>query len=807
MENLTSIRARYRPERTLARGLRRMPEQTKEDFHNNVHRLREHFEQFNRDVSEVCQWLMGIRPGRSMNEESDSVFGDEIKPFWDFFLTPETTLPNLDETNFDYIRLEVFSVAAGWKKPNHIAEYNLTDNLLKALYLLSVRPYKDGNKSAVRLFRRLEEMSPTQRMIVLKSAADWVFARYQRLLDNWNINRPIWETEKSEWEARHPNLTPEIRRLFTDIFQNMGIKNKSPRICLAERLIDIKNNCEFNGQKIPQGNPEDKSKSEPQFVAHSQNCFRYWNFCRQRGKGEKKFNKKVFAKNAKRYLEIYARSQGRKTTDHERMQTLYRELEKDKKIKVPFDRWEFPTHWKEYLKEMNLNVGKLLESGGIENLHCISFKGDCQFNRHTDLCLEYAERIKTLPIDCVQLDRVYREWRRKFLAGPKRPTFTYPSAASPTPKIFGRNYYRIDWERSVVGIRLDDMPPGKFLEFSFQEWPDAYDIQDVRDRVSSVHLNFVGTRARIAFRFDVTSKKSRIGLTQEKMEQLRSGEFRPREDEREFPAEVRNAILKSFTGDGDPEQELRILTVDTGTDSGGAVGLFVGRKFEKCEPLKIVKSKKLYLSAKEIEFEREFELSNGTIDKRRYVPGVSREHHQLHLEKYDYKVSDLVLERPVSKKKGARVSSRSDLRRLKLHSSWMIRDWARLNASQIMKAAVRHKVDLILLESQRGFLAPGYNRVSEAIKKHRMAFWPYGQVRRKVTEKAVERGMRVALLPYKGSSKICPECGGRQSKPHFCKCLCGYKPDSRDESAVRVLGLVFWGELTLPGEKSLDKIE
>jgi len=54
-------RSKYREERTIVRGVRRLPGEDRPAFRKNVKILRNYVEQFNVDVSEICQRLVGIR--------------------------------------------------------------------------------------------------------------------------------------------------------------------------------------------------------------------------------------------------------------------------------------------------------------------------------------------------------------------------------------------------------------------------------------------------------------------------------------------------------------------------------------------------------------------------------------------------------------------------------------------------------------------------------------------------------------------------------------------------------------------------
>jgi transposase len=147
----------------------------------------------------------------------------------------------------------------------------------------------------------------------------------------------------------------------------------------------------------------------------------------------------------------------------------------------------------------------------------------------------------------------------------------------------------------------------------------------------------------------------------------------------------------------------------------------------------------------------------------------------------------------------------------------MIRDWVRLNARQIIDAAINNACDVIVLESLRGFLPPGYDNVGYQArqKKARLAMFSYGLIRRKVAEKAVERGMRLVVVPYHCSSQFCSACGCRQQnigrlkknkqqRLFHCECAsrkegctCATRMNS-DSNAARVLARVFWGEIDLP---------
>lgn len=257
--------------------------------------------------------------------------------------------------------------------------------------------------------------------------------------------------------------------------------------------------------------------------------------------------------------------------------------------------------------------------------------------------------------------------------------------------------------------------------------------------------------------------------------------------------------MKSF--DGDAERELRILAVDLGTGGGGAA-LFKGRDFQKPCPLKVVKIEKLYESRPKLDKHKSDEEK-----KKEQKKGLGQQHVGRHLEEWAEGAAQIGEKRGQSS--GPVTIRDHDMRRLSLHIRWMIRDWVRLNASQIIEEAERNGADLIVFESMRGFSAPGYDRLDED-KKRRLAFFAYGRIRRKVTEKAVERGMRVVTVPYFKSSQFCGECGrekketdtkwGKKKRAREFHCeSCGYKANS-DANAAQVLAKVFWSEIKLPAK-------
>jgi len=740
---------RYREERTLVRGLRRLPGQSREQFRKNVLLLRRHFERFNVDVSDICQWMMGLRP-------KDGEVTPATQPLWDFMLEPSDGQGNA-QGDPDRMRLLAFRVAtgvehsqSGVRLPLHVQE-----SLRHVAALTST-------ESARRLILRFQQLEQSHQMILLKSASEWVRTRYSNANENWQRNRPLWEKEKAEWEKEHPALTPDACRKFSDIFKELGIKDKRPRICGWNRLKLPKDNCDYAGERVGGGR-------------HAPLC----KFYREFQAGLRREYKKQFPDNALKYLAL------RKQKGHTQAVVLQQFCAKDRRKSG----W-FPKAWMTYLQKLNVTEETLIQRYQGQLPHCVKIdnKTGCSFNPHTNDCLEYKKRILKLPESDRELETQYREWRRDYLSGPRKPSFRYPSSRNlPTPKIFGAGYYEADFTRSMLRLRLDDMPRGRFIEFGFKPWPSDYDIQPVSTQITSAHIHFIGTRARVGFRFAVAARPSRLRISQDEIDALRRQYPRAAQDQ-QFLDHVRPLILDSFAGN--PKQELRILTIDLGT-SGGAAAAFCGVTLVKSEVLKVIKLDKLYDL-----LDRE--------DKRSPTSGLGEGHVGRHLEALSKEAAKIAQHRTTWKNPGLRPF---DERQLTSHIRWMIRDWVRLNAQQIIEIAERENADLILFESMRGYYPKARDKYDSA-QKVRLGFFSYGAIRRKVAEKAVERGMRILTLPYKFSSQICSKCGRKQENrglktkkaKRLFKCEhtgCGTELNS-DENAARVLAGVFWGTIKLP---------
>ncbi len=751
-------RPRYREERTLVRKLLPRPGQSKQEFRENVKKLRKAFEQFNADVSGICQWVIQLRPRYKQPAQP-------TETFWKFFLEPESFLSPSDTRSPDFRRLEAFDAATGINNAAPLQNPPFDNKLRNSIRAAACRPH---TQEARRLFQRLQGYPLPHRMILVKAAAEWIESRYERAYQNWLRQQEVWEKEKQEWEDKHRELTPQIREDFNQIFQNLNVKEKRVRICLANRLLENKDNCLYAGQR-----------------GHSPLCNQFDKFKEKKLKGGAR---KYFFQNAEQYLRHGLRS-------------LKPNAQKD-----------FQKNWKKYLKHMNLKEETIRKKYDGQLPHCENLDQECRFNPHTELCKQYKKQLSNRQ-DLVPHDELYREWRREYWRGPRKPVFRYPSVKLHSmSKIFGKDYFTADFKNSIVGLRLDSMPEGQYLEFAFDPWPRNYQPQPGETEISSVHLQFVGTRPRIGFRFCVSHKRSRFGCTQEELDELRSRKFPRKAQDQKFLEAARELLLEKFQGN--PEQELRLLAVDLGTDSAQAA-LFHGRTIVKTFPLKIVKIEQLY--EQRPQQKQDANQRDDSTKKRR--PGLSRDHVELHLEEMSKLASAIAEKRSKLAGQPAPATTTDeatkkanlksfDFRGLTIHTARMIRDWTRLNARQIIQLAKKKQVDLIVFENLRGFRPPGYDK-PDLEKKRRVAFFAHGRIRRKVTEKAVERGMRVITVPCQYSSQVCGQCRKKQEdkkrwkknkrKGHFECEHCGFTAQA-DENAARVLGQVFWGEIELPAE-------
>jgi len=207
-------RTRYGGSRTLVRRLRRLPDESRKEFRAKVSCLRKQFEEFNRDASEICQWLMSLRPGGKKG-------CDATKEFWHFVLEPERFLADKDGDEADKYRRLAFDAAAGIDGGTKIVDVGLSGSLVESIGAvgnLALTP------TAARLFERLCALDRSHREVLIKAAAEWILAHYLRGYQNWECQHEQWEREKAEWEKEHPELTESIRQQFNEIFKRIAGK-------------------------------------------------------------------------------------------------------------------------------------------------------------------------------------------------------------------------------------------------------------------------------------------------------------------------------------------------------------------------------------------------------------------------------------------------------------------------------------------------------------------------------------------------------------------------------------------------------
>src|SRR5262249_26090291 len=145
---------------------------------------------------------------------------------------------------------------AGVRPVYELAGHPLAESLGAAILEVTQRP---KTPNSMRLFERLSAFQPAHRLVLLKAAAEWIVARYQHGVENWQRQHEEWEKEKKEWEASHPELTEPVRATFTGVFKTLvenpegggskGLRRKNPRICSYDRLSQNKDNCAYAGEK------------------------------------------------------------------------------------------------------------------------------------------------------------------------------------------------------------------------------------------------------------------------------------------------------------------------------------------------------------------------------------------------------------------------------------------------------------------------------------------------------------------------------------------------------------------------------
>lgn len=616
--------------------------------------------------------------------------------------------------------------------------------------------------AAKRFLDRFNKMQRRHRMILLKVAREWIRSRYQNAFERYEVSLPKWAKEKEDWEKAHPELTTAIREQYNSIFEKLeDLARRNPRICSWTKLSSGKDNCEYSGERLRKHQ-------------HGPLCKNYLEFL-QTARISRRLQQ-LFERDAQEYI---AALRSRKT----RQQAF---LDRHR---------SFEEKWLKYLITMNLSEDTVIKKGFLP--HCTNWEEECSHNPHTEKCRMYKAHISDFPEEILNLEPIYRKWRTRFLSGPKKPTFRYPSAKEISiGKIFGEGFFQLDLNDSVVRLRLDHMKPGEFLSFAFKPWPKDYDVKPGEVEITSVTIAFFGSRPRLGICFAVKHAQSKFSMSQDEIDFLRSRKYpRPSEDQL-FLDEVRRSILNGHTDNSG----LRLMTVDLG-EKKSAVAVFQERRYLKSE---------LIQHAKGVELSTDKSDNRSNEEKlARKRKGLTHQHVSVHLRMISEGRKKIVELR--------NGYSRHDYRRLVGHVGFMIRDWAREVSRKLIEVAVRERVDLLIFESMRGFQAPGYDKTGDmdTDKKQKLGFYAYGAVRKKVTEKAVEHGMRTVTVPYMLSSQFCSDCKTRQQdlrkwedrkkKSEFVCENCDTKLHS-DDNAARVLEKVFWGDILLPvKEDELDK--
>lgn len=373
--------------------------------------------------------------------------------------------------------------------------------------------------------------------------------------------------------------------------------------------------------------------------------------------------------------------------------------------------------WNANLKHMELNADTVVNHGKLPHCRRIgkTFEAsECVWNPHTDLCLEYKRRLNAefsvaSDAPALALEKTYRDWRRLYLAGPRKPSFRYPSSGDlPMPKVFGAGFHEIDFDRSMLRLRLDDMGEGEWIEFGFTPWPRGYDPsrERIMDLVTSVQVNFIGVRARVGFRFSVPHRPSRFGCSQDELDELRSRRFPRQAQDRQFLEAARKRLVESYTGD---PQAMRVMAVDLGL-TGAHAAVYEGTKHMQDVPPAIVKINKAYAEVPQrLEKHPKDMKMRGSIEIGKDDPrGLRKEHIERHVKAIEQEASK-VTEHRREREVDVVTLEEHDFRKLKRHIRWMIRDWARHNTKRIVDAAEDHRCDLIVFESLRGIRLPGYD--------------------------------------------------------------------------------------------------
>lgn len=794
--------SRYEPARTLVRRLLPLPGETRKTFLQRVEILKTTFREFNTDVANLCRWLMAISP----KDGSTAVYTEAA---WRALVWPKIVWPGMSKGSLEAWHRLTLDALLGLPAE---ADEALPPGCMTVLHELQTGVAQEqATASGPDLFARLRSASHGYRGAVMKVACDWIASRYLRTRERMEKNHQAWCAEKAAWERSHPALTPEVREQFNAIFSELNVREKRPRICHWSRLETLQHNCLYAGQEVA-------TKKR-----HADICARTFRFFSEIEDTEirKTFQRHLFGQepNDKNpagksgYLELRAieeRQLRQRPTSKQRVppqiaakrnEELHRDAHRatlEKLFQRERERNQFTKLLPGYLRAVELSEKVLFLDRNGESPHCRHAGEECVFNRHPELCVRYRELVAALPPNIQALEEEYRIWRSRYLAPPRGPQFVLPSASdAPVPRIFATGFFEVELKRGRARLRVEQPDrPDQWLEFAMPPWPKGYSPDADSVEITSAHLHFIGTRPRLGLRFDTKFAAGRITLSQDDIDYLRSHVYpRPFQDS-DFLRAVRQLLENS--GSMSLHPPLRVLAVDLGSGIT-AVAHFEGNRCLRSSRLRVIKD------LGQLTDERPPRTPKGEKPPR-MDKGLRVGHLDRHLQVFVPKVKVLAKQRQSQHRSGK--LQRSDLRLESAHMRWMIRDWVRLNVRQILAEAITSQADLIVFESLRGERVPGRHEL-DAAQKSRLAFFPFGQIRRKVTEKAVEHGMRAVTVPYFQSSRFCSVCHLKQEdhnkwrsnkKDGRFECerkVCGYKGDS-DENAARVLGHVFWGTLQLP---------
>jgi hypothetical protein len=486
--------------------------------------------------------------------------------FWETFLDPASLMCFSDELAADRFRNDLFESVVGLSS---LCE-TVPELLRSSTSRVAQFPLNPTSRTTL---QRASSLEASHRIVLLKAASEWIDSRYRRGMNNWQSNHSQWLAEKAAWENSHPDLAPERRDSFTRIYKQLindedapkvGVRRKRARICSLKTIDTGRDDCLYAGER-----------------GHGPLCHVFAAFVKERSSESKRFNTSYFFKDATSYLRIRKESANREIA----FQKLLHENRS-----CPRD---FQARWDAYLAALNLNEATIVQRGKLP--HCEKLtrteKTTCQWNPHTNLCVQYARMAAGLDAETRTLESQYREWRSKFLAAPRKPSFKYPSGrVLPTPKIFGEGYFAVDLGRSVLRVRLEATGSPEWLEFGIQPWPRLYKPDRSTATISSAHITFTGVRPRVGLRFQTPHAISRFACSQDDIDQLRSQQYPRQSQDQQFLDAAREMLFEPASP---IPQDVRVLAVDLG-EVGASAAVFAGRQFEQDIELRLLKIDRNY---------------------------------------------------------------------------------------------------------------------------------------------------------------------------------------------------------------------